>query len=280
MITKQDMSPLLRLLVNPRKKDMTKPARVKEWGLKKSSAISITGRIVLNVWRLMRSELLLTSFTFENMAFHVLHRRVPKFSHRVLSDWFGNGYQQWRTIHYYLDRVVMTMHILDETNLIGRTSGFAKVFGIEFFAVINRGSQFKVKSMMLRIGKPENFITISPGRAQVAKMRAIECLPSMDRFFSSGQSVVCHHAKFVAGRQLCQGCLSNPQQTMSTVTDRARETEKRSARLAICALILVEWMFPNTASPPTVPFTLSEPKPRPEPNTQCETCVMSSRCFE
>lgn len=43
--------------------------------------------------------------------------------------------------------------------------------------MINRGSQFKVESMMLRIAKPENFIVVSPSRQQVAKMRSIECLP-------------------------------------------------------------------------------------------------------
>lgn len=35
----------------------------------------IPGRILLDVWRLMRHEIALTSYTFENMAYHLLHRR-------------------------------------------------------------------------------------------------------------------------------------------------------------------------------------------------------------
>lgn len=35
----------------------------------------IPGRIMLDVWRLMKHEIALTSYTFENICFHVLHRR-------------------------------------------------------------------------------------------------------------------------------------------------------------------------------------------------------------
>jgi DNA polymerase zeta len=58
-----------------------------------------------------------------------------------------------------------------------RLSEFAKVFGVDFFSVITRGSQFKVESVMARIARPENFVFLSPSRQQVAQMRAVECLP-------------------------------------------------------------------------------------------------------
>ena len=48
-----------------------------------------------------------------------------------------------------------------------RYSEFARVFGIEFFSVISRGSQFKVESFMFRIGKPESLVFISPSKSQV-----------------------------------------------------------------------------------------------------------------
>lgn len=35
----------------------------------------IPGRILLDVWRLMRHEIALTSYSFENIAYHILHRR-------------------------------------------------------------------------------------------------------------------------------------------------------------------------------------------------------------
>ena len=46
-----------------------------EWGFRKTSMVHITGRIVLNAWRLMKGEFDLTSYTLENMVYHVLHER-------------------------------------------------------------------------------------------------------------------------------------------------------------------------------------------------------------
>lgn len=40
-----------------------------------NSEQKIPGRILLDVWRLMRHEIALTSYTFENISYHVLHRR-------------------------------------------------------------------------------------------------------------------------------------------------------------------------------------------------------------
>jgi len=51
----------------------------------------IVGRIVLNLWKQMRSEVNLTSYTAENMFFHVLHERVPKYDHQTLTKWWTSS---------------------------------------------------------------------------------------------------------------------------------------------------------------------------------------------
>lgn len=65
----------------------------------------------------------------------------------------------------------MNLQMLDESEVITKTayehhlfsihysltifcSEFARVFGVDFFSVISRGSQFKVESFMARIAKP------------------------------------------------------------------------------------------------------------------------------
>ncbi|KAI8089385.1 putative DNA polymerase zeta catalytic subunit [Halteromyces radiatus] len=149
------------------------------WGYRKASVFRITGRHMLNVWRLMRSEINLTSYRFENLAYNVLHRRVPHYSYATLTSWYKKGpaVLKNRLFHYYLDRVQMNLDLLDISEIINKISESARVFGIDFYSVITRGSQFKVESIMLRIAKPENFLMISPSRKQVAGQRAIECLP-------------------------------------------------------------------------------------------------------
>jgi hypothetical protein len=69
------------------------------------------------------------------------------------------------------------LQLIESQELISRTSEFARVFGVDFFSVISRGSQYKVESLMVRLSKPENYIMISPSRAQVGAQRAAEVIP-------------------------------------------------------------------------------------------------------
>ncbi|KAI3478274.1 hypothetical protein L1887_59798 [Cichorium endivia] len=144
-----------------------------------SSALRITGRHTLNLWRLMKGELTLNLYTLENVCYHLLHRRVPKFSHQTLTEWYKSGRAELvrRALLYYVEMVELELEIIAESEFVLRTAEFARIYGIDFFSVISRGSQFKVESIMLRIAKPENFVLISPSRAQVGKQNAAECLP-------------------------------------------------------------------------------------------------------
>lgn len=45
------------------------------WGYAQTSSLHVTGRIVLNIWRLMRVELTLTMYSYPHVVFHVLHQR-------------------------------------------------------------------------------------------------------------------------------------------------------------------------------------------------------------
>ncbi|KAM3930335.1 DNA polymerase zeta catalytic subunit [Leptodactylus fuscus] len=150
-----------------------------EYGSETMSEINVVGRIVLNAWRMMRSEAALTNYTFENVAFHILHQRFPLFTFRTLSDWFDNksDVYRWRMIDHYMTRVHGTLQLLEHLDLIGRTSELARLFGIQFLHVLTRGSQYRVESMMLRIAKPMNYIPVTPSVQQRAQMRAPQCIP-------------------------------------------------------------------------------------------------------
>ncbi|XP_017108394.2 DNA polymerase zeta catalytic subunit [Drosophila bipectinata] len=138
--------------------------------------MKLCGRILLDVWRLMRSEIALTSYTFENVMYHILHRRCPWHSSKSLSEWFASSCTRWIVMEYYLERVRGTLALLDQLDLLGRTSEMAKLIGIQFYEVLSRGSQFRVESMMLRIAKPKNLVPLSPSVQQRAHMRAPEYL--------------------------------------------------------------------------------------------------------
>lgn len=149
------------------------------WGVRHTSTLKITGRHVLNIWRLMRSELTLAFYTFHNVVRHVLKQKVPYYANATLKNWYLNGTpaQCSRLLSYFSDMTCMLLEILDETQAVTKASEFARVFGIDFFSVLSRGSQFKVESFMLRIAKPESFVLLSPSKSQVGQQNAAECIP-------------------------------------------------------------------------------------------------------
>ncbi|XP_073996284.1 DNA polymerase zeta catalytic subunit isoform X2 [Rhodnius prolixus] len=140
--------------------------------------LKIVGRIILNVWRLMRYEAALMSYSFENVLYHILRTRVPHYSFKTLSEWWNSSLSdRVLTLRYYLTRVEGTVKLLEKLDFIGRTSELATLFGIQFFEVLSRGSQFRVESIMLRMAKPKNYIAVSPSIQQRSAMRAPSSLP-------------------------------------------------------------------------------------------------------
>lgn len=127
----------------------------------------------------MRGELNLLQYTMENVCFHLLHRRIPHFAWADLTRWYisNKPCDLAKVINYYILRVQLDLDILEQNELIARTSEQARLLGVDFFSVFSRGSQFKVESLMFRIAKPENFLLVSPSRKQVGGQNALECLP-------------------------------------------------------------------------------------------------------
>ena len=139
--------------------------------------MKIGGRIILNVWRLLRLEVTLTEYSYENVVWHVLKRRCAKFSSQTLTKMWSMNHTRWMVIDYLTKRSGGTMELLDKLDVLGRTSELAKLFGIQFLEVLTRGSQFREESIMLRLARAQNLIPVSPSIQQRAQMRAPEYLP-------------------------------------------------------------------------------------------------------
>ncbi|PSS24580.1 DNA polymerase zeta catalytic subunit like [Actinidia chinensis var. chinensis] len=150
-----------------------------EWGRTHSSGVHVSGRVVLNLWRLMRGELKLNMYTVEAVAEAVLRRKIPFIPSKVLTRWFssGPGQARYRCIEYAVERAKLNLEIMNQLDMVNRTSELARVFGIDFFSVLSRGSQYRVESMLLRLAHTQNYVAISPGSQQVASQPAMECLP-------------------------------------------------------------------------------------------------------
>ena len=118
-----------------------------QWGMRKTSNFVTNGRHVLNLWRIMRSELTLSMYSFENVAFHVLgkrfvcHRtrlwvalnhntlRVPRYSGSTLTEWYKSSVpvHTSRLLRYMSDRTILTLEILEEAEVVTKTAWVARL---------------------------------------------------------------------------------------------------------------------------------------------------------
>ena len=149
------------------------------WGYTHTSNIKLNGRHMLNIWRLLRSELSLTNYSLENVAYHLLHQSLPKHLNYELTTWLrGNEFLKMLFVfQHYLRRIELITKIIEVQELITRNVEHSRVIGIDFNANFYRGSQFKVESIFSRLTKQENMILNSPSKMDVHNMRSLECIP-------------------------------------------------------------------------------------------------------
>lgn len=139
--------------------------------------IHVPGRIVLDVWTLMRQELKLRVYTLQSCCAAVLRRRIPNIPPHQLYSWLQRSQDAWQTLSHVSLCTFISLSLLFHLDLVSRTAELARTFGIDFFSVLSRGSQYRVESMMLRLARSQNYIALSPSPEQVARQPAMECLP-------------------------------------------------------------------------------------------------------
>lgn len=159
-------------------------------GIEYESEYKLYGRILLDVWRLLRGEIALTSYSFENCMYHILHRRYALYSHEKLTRLWCDSVNQYIVIDYYKDRVFGTLEILNQLDLIGRTCELAKLFGIQFYEVLSRGSQFRVESMMLRYALLNRLLFCSDCSDRYCSIVELQSLKIWCRFRRAFNSVL------------------------------------------------------------------------------------------
>lgn len=91
-----------------------------EWGRTHASGLHVGGRIVLNVWRLVRGEVKHNMYTVEAVAEVVLRRKIPSFQHKVLTKWFssGPGRARYRCLEYTIERAKLNVEIINQLDLV------------------------------------------------------------------------------------------------------------------------------------------------------------------
>jgi DNA polymerase elongation subunit (family B) len=144
---------------------------------RRGADIRIPGRHVLNVWRVVRADVKLSSYSLYGVASEVLHVTIPRHAPHLIEEWLSCSRRADRALLHLRDLTLTCLAIVDKLDIVGRTSELARVYGIDFMSVLTRGSQFRVESMVARVAHPRGFLMLAAQRAQVYEQPAIECLP-------------------------------------------------------------------------------------------------------
>lgn len=101
-----------------------------EWGRTHGSGLYVGGRIVLNLWRILRGEVKLGIYTLESVAEAVLRRRVPRVPWITLTRWFslGPGRGRFRCLEYFIDRARLNLQIMDQLDLVSFFLLYLEIF--------------------------------------------------------------------------------------------------------------------------------------------------------
>jgi DNA polymerase zeta len=59
--------------------------------------------------------------------------------------------------------------MMEQLDITGRTGEMARTYGIDFFSVLSRGSQYRVESMMARLAHSQNYLLLTPTKEQVLR---------------------------------------------------------------------------------------------------------------
>eukprot|EP01012_Entosiphon_sulcatum_P069236 TRINITY_DN9991_c0_g1_i2.p1 TRINITY_DN9991_c0_g1~~TRINITY_DN9991_c0_g1_i2.p1 ORF type:complete len:1172 (-),score=139.32 TRINITY_DN9991_c0_g1_i2:3-3518(-) len=197
-----------------------------EWGWAKQSGIHLPGRVVLNLWRIFRSEVKLSSYTLCAVSYHLLGRRVPDIPPHVVTAAFASSTPQQRmlAVTHLVQRATFPLRLANHLDIFNRTAEMAAIYGIQFFDVLSRGSQYRVESMMIRLAKPMNYVMISPTREQVRNQNAQEAIPLV----MEPQSGYYRHPVIVLDfRSLYPSCIIAYNMCFSTCIGRATPTRRK-----------------------------------------------------
>lgn len=116
------------------------------WAHSLANELHVVGRIVLNLWRLMRSEVKLNMFSIEAVTEEVLRRKIPSIPCKVLNHWFsrGTGRLRYRCIEHIIKMTKLNLEIINQLDMV-ETITFYHIFtdlDLSLLGVIAIGWQY------------------------------------------------------------------------------------------------------------------------------------------
>ncbi|UMM22140.1 hypothetical protein L5515_003507 [Caenorhabditis briggsae] len=136
------------------------------------------GRLLVSVWKVVRSDLKLRNYDLGSAVTNVLRRKIPMIDNATLMRRIRTNRSSIRNdvYSYLLKLATVNITLLIEMNWFLKNAEMARVYGIQFHEVWTRGSQLRVESMLLRLAHRMNFVAPSVTHLQRNMMGSPEQL--------------------------------------------------------------------------------------------------------
>ena len=181
----------------------------------------LKGRIVLNIWKRMKSELKLTCNTVQSVASLLFSteekpRTFPRDSSAQLSRWFRSP-TEWRLcVSHVRSLATLNVELCDHptVDLVRRTAEYARIVNIDFFSCCTRGSQYRVEAALLQQAHRQGYLLMSASPEQVRRQPVLLEIPHLlepeSNYYSDPVIVVDFQSLYpsiVCARNMCYSTL-------------------------------------------------------------------------
>ncbi|RNF27589.1 putative DNA polymerase zeta catalytic subunit [Trypanosoma conorhini] len=141
--------------------------------------VRVAGRVVVDLGRQLRKELRLPSHTLQMVHQKLFRRSLPYFTDVALAEMYTGRSADMRRValSVLLTRVVTPHRVARHLDFYTRTMEFARMYGILFYEVLTRGSQYRVEATLHRMARPLGYAMLSPSPEEVHRQPRLVSMP-------------------------------------------------------------------------------------------------------
>uniref|UniRef100_A0A8R1E4E1 DNA_pol_B_exo1 domain-containing protein n=1 Tax=Caenorhabditis japonica TaxID=281687 RepID=A0A8R1E4E1_CAEJA len=150
-------------MFTPEADNRNEKEKEKDKGEERITVAAPNGRLLISVWKVVRSDLKLRNYDLGSATAEVLRRKIPMLDNPTLMKRANIGRSTVRNDVYahLLKLSTINVALLIEMNWFLKNAEMARVYGFQFHEVWTRGSQLRVESMLLRLAHRMQFVAPS-----------------------------------------------------------------------------------------------------------------------
>ncbi|CAK9080729.1 DNA polymerase zeta catalytic subunit (Protein reversionless 3-like) (AtREV3), partial [Durusdinium trenchii] len=129
--------------------------------------LELPGRLLLNVWRVLRGEAKLQTSSLQTAVHVLLGETLPLVPHAKMAErWRGTPESRSEALQILLGETSCCLRLLDALNVLPRAAETARMLGLDVLSVLSRGSQYRVEGLLTRAAHQDQMLLLSPSRVQ------------------------------------------------------------------------------------------------------------------